>query len=139
MGIEDTAAFCAAESEAAVGVVEINMGADVVELLVPPEAVCFRSAPPMAVEMAVVSGVNVIGVLLFGGGELVGFDGLVECDVLRELAVPSTSAFFSLNMLAISPYNEVSSWAPRLDGNFVTTAWITANMGDSRATILETI
>lgn len=140
MSIEKaTAASCVAEPEAAVRVVEITMGADVVELLVPPEAVWFRIAPPMAVGMAVVSGANVIGVLLFGGGELVGFDGLVGCDVLRELAAASTSAFLSLTLLAISPYNEVRSWAWRLDGNCVIIAWKAADRGDSREATLEII
>lgn len=90
-----------AESEAAVGVVEISMGADLVELLLPPEAVWFESAPPMAVVgMAVISGLTVMEVLLFNGGELVGFDGLVGCNVLKKLATASTSAFLSLALLS---------------------------------------
>lgn len=96
-----SAVSCVAESEAAVGVVEISMGADLVELLLPPEAVWFESAPPMAVVgMAVISGLTVIvEVLLFDGGELVGFDGLVGCNVLGGFATASTSAFLSLALL----------------------------------------
>lgn len=98
-----SAVSCVAESEVAVGVVvvEISMGADLVELLLPPEAVWFESAPPMAVVgMAVISGLTVIvEVLLFDGGELVGFDGLVGCNVLKEFATASTSAFLSLALL----------------------------------------
>lgn len=81
---EATVAFCVAESEAAVGmvsiteVVEITMGANVVELLVPPEAVWYRSVSPrLAVGMDVIVGVNVIESFLFSGGEPVDFDSLV--------------------------------------------------------------
>lgn len=64
------------------------MGADVVELLVPPEAVLFRRAPPMTVGIAVV-----IEVLLYDGAELFAFNFFVECHGLEELAVASISAF----------------------------------------------
>lgn len=136
---EATAASFVAEPEASVEVVEITMGADVVELLVPPEAVWFRGIPPMAVEMTVVFGVDVVEIWLIDGRELVAFDGLVGCDVLRAVAAASTLAFLSLNLLAISPYNEVSLWARRLDGNGVIIAWREADRGDSRANTLETI
>lgn len=96
------------------------MGADVVEFLLPPEAVWFESAPSLAVGKAVIFGVDVIEGLLFDGGELVGFDGLVGCDVLKELATVSTSAFLSLALVAI-------------------VAWMEADRGESCASTLEKV
>lgn len=105
------------------------MGADVIELLLPPSAVKFEeSAPSLAVGMAVLFGVEVIEVSLFDGGELVGFDGWVGCDVLKELAAAApTPASLPLALLANSPYNEMSSWPRRLDGSGVIIAWMRAD------------
>lgn len=104
-GENATVAFCVAKWEAAVGMVpitelvEITTDANVVELLIPSEVVWFRSAPLAAFEMGVTVGVNIIGILLSNGGELLGFDGLVGWDVLIELAAVSTSASLRLALL----------------------------------------
>ena len=75
-----------------VSVVEISMGADVVELLVFSKTVLFRRAPSVTV-----GGIAVLlEVLLCDEEELFGFNSVVGCPRLEELAVASIPAFLSL-------------------------------------------
>lgn len=115
-------ASCVAEPGATVSVVEITMGADVVELLYPPKVAWFRRSPPVTA-----GGIAVLPeVLLCDEGELFGFNGVVVCNRLEELAVASISAFLPLT--TIPSQIEMSAWSRSVDGSGV----IISSMGADR-------